>query len=160
MERMHTSAITSHLSTRKLIYSLFAHVWWPKLHASVSKFISACDFWKKPKDSTSLLTGLLHPLPIPTLQFTSWSMDFVTDFPLSQGYNAIFVCMDCLTKYTKLILCSFCRNSQQQSKLHNYFLQCGFASWYSNIFHISEGYLAVILSQAAKKRMWVGYDLA
>ena len=32
-------------------------------------------------------------------------MDFVTDFPLSQGYNAIFVCVNCLTKYTKLILC-------------------------------------------------------
>ena len=32
-------------------------------------------------------------------------MDFVTDFPLSQGYNAIFVCVDCLKKYTKLIPC-------------------------------------------------------
>ena len=32
-------------------------------------------------------------------------MDFVTDFPLSQGYNAIFVYVDHLTKYTKPILC-------------------------------------------------------
>ena len=92
MEKLHTSVNSSHLSARKLTYSLFASVWWPKLHASVSKFISACDVCKKTKDSTSLLTGLLHPLPIPTLTFTSWSMDFVTDFPLSQGYNAIFVC--------------------------------------------------------------------
>ena len=32
-------------------------------------------------------------------------MDFATDFPLSQGYNAIFMCVDSLTKYTKLIPC-------------------------------------------------------
>ena len=32
-------------------------------------------------------------------------MDFFTDFPLSQGYNAIFVNVDRLTKYIKLIPC-------------------------------------------------------
>ena len=32
-------------------------------------------------------------------------MDFVTDVCQSQGYNAIFVYIDCLTKYTKLIPC-------------------------------------------------------
>ena len=32
-------------------------------------------------------------------------MYFITDFPLSQGYNAIFVFIDRLIKYTKLTLC-------------------------------------------------------
>ena len=50
-------------------------------------------------------TGLLHALLIPTSRFTSLSIDFIIDYPLSQGYNAIFVCVDYLTKYTKLILC-------------------------------------------------------
>ena len=71
----------------------------------LSKSIAACDVCKKTKDSTSFPTGLLHPLPIPTSILTSWSIYFITALPLSQGYNAIFVCMDRLTKCTKLILC-------------------------------------------------------
>ena len=60
-----------------------------------------CRVYKKTKYSTFLTTGLLHPFPIPTSRFNSWSPDFVTDFPLSQGYNSIFVCVDHLTKHTK-----------------------------------------------------------
>ena len=32
-------------------------------------------------------------------------MDFVTDLPLSAGYNAIYTCVDKLTKYVRLIPC-------------------------------------------------------
>ena len=45
----------------------------------------------------------MHPLPITTSRLTSWSMDFVTDFPLPHGNNAIFVCVDYVIKKTKLI---------------------------------------------------------
>ena len=74
-------------------------LWW-KIHFCIYIF-----FCKKTKDSTSLQTGLLHPVTIPTSRFTSWSMAFATNFPLAQGCNAIFVCVDCLTKYTRLIPC-------------------------------------------------------
>ena len=111
MEELHNTVTGAHLGARKLTYALFARVWWPKLRDSVSKFIAACDVCKKTKDSTAKPTGLLHPLPIPTSRFTSWSMDFVTDFPLAQGFNAIFVCVDRLTKFTKLIPCFMGENS-------------------------------------------------
>ena len=105
MEELHNSVNSSHLGARKLTYTLFAFVWWPKLCVSASKLISARDVCKRTKDSTSLPTGILHTFPIPMPRFTPWSMDFVTDFPLSQDYNAIFVFMDYLTKYTKLVIC-------------------------------------------------------
>ena len=34
-------------------------------------------------------------------------MDFITDLPMTNGFNAIFTCVDRLTKYTKLIPCVF-----------------------------------------------------
>ena len=102
---MHISMTSAYFRARQLIYSLFDRIWWPKLRVFVSKSISAYNIFKKTKESTSLTTGLLHPLPIPILRFTSWCMDFVTDFPLSQGYNAIFVYVDYFLKYTKLIPC-------------------------------------------------------
>lgn len=47
----------------------------------------------------------MHPLPVPTGKFVSWSMDFVTDLLLCNGHNAIFTCVDCLTNYVRLIPC-------------------------------------------------------
>ena len=40
-------------------------------------------------------------------RFGSWSMDFITGFPAcANGFNAIFTCVDCLTKYTILTACT------------------------------------------------------
>ena len=83
MEKLHTSVTSAYLRDIKLTYSLLARVWWPKLRASVQNFFDECIVFKKTKDPTSLPTGLLHPLPNLTSRFTSWRMDFVTDFPLS-----------------------------------------------------------------------------
>ena len=83
----------------------------PKLYAFVNKPIVVSDIYKKTKDSTSLTTGFMQPLPVAILRFTSWSMNFVTNFTLSQGYNAIFMYVDCLTKYNKFILYFMIKNS-------------------------------------------------
>ena len=96
----------ANIGARELTFSLwFSIIGWPKLYASVSKFNATCDVCKKIKNSTSLPTGLLHLLPFPTSRSTYWSIGFLTEFPLSQGYNAIFVCIDYLTKYNKFIPC-------------------------------------------------------
>ena len=40
-------------------------------------------------------------------RFGSWSMDFITGLPLcANGCNAIFTCVDHLTKYTVLTACT------------------------------------------------------
>ena len=99
------TATGAHLGSGKLTYSLFARVWWPKLRVSVSKFIASCDTCKHVKDSTTIPASLLQHLPVPPSRFSSWSMDFITDLPLSHNCNAILVCVNRLTKFTKLIPC-------------------------------------------------------
>ena len=42
---------------------------------------------------------MLQPLPIPTNPFDTITMDFITELPLSNGYDAILVVVDKLTKY-------------------------------------------------------------
>ena len=42
----------------------------------------------------------LHPLPIPPSAWSSVSMDYIIELPLSDGFNAILVCVDRLTKMT------------------------------------------------------------
>ena len=49
--------------------------------------------------------GLLQPREIPTKPWESISMDFVTDLPESNGYDAIWVVVDRLTKMAHFIPC-------------------------------------------------------
>ena len=51
--------------------------------------------------------GLLSPLPVPDGKFQSLSPDFITDLPLSQGFNALLIVVDRLTKYITLLSCAF-----------------------------------------------------
>ena len=47
--------------------------------------------------------GLLAPLPVPSARLCAWSMDFITDLPLSGRFNALFTVVDRLTKFTVLV---------------------------------------------------------
>ena len=47
--------------------------------------------------------GLLWPIDTPTDRFLVWSMDFITDLPLSGLFNGVFIIVDKQTKWVKLI---------------------------------------------------------
>ena len=49
--------------------------------------------------------GTLAPIPIPLDHFSFWTMDFITSLPKDQGCNAIFICIDKLTKLVRLTPC-------------------------------------------------------
>ena len=49
--------------------------------------------------------GTLAPLPVPEERFTDWSMDFITNLPVSGGFNAIFTCVERLTKLVRVTPC-------------------------------------------------------
>ena len=45
--------------------------------------------------------------PLLSRRFGSWSKDFITGLPsCANSCNAIFTCVDCLTKYTVLTACT------------------------------------------------------
>ena len=49
--------------------------------------------------------GSLAPIPLPLDCFSFWTMDFITSLPKYQGCNAIFTCIDKLTKLVRLTPC-------------------------------------------------------
>ena len=105
IEELHVTPLAGHLGVQKLTHALFQRVWWPKLYETVTYFCCSCTTCVQTKDSTAVPPGLLQPLPVPESRFSSWSIDFTTDLPLSHGCNTILTCVDCLTKYTILIPC-------------------------------------------------------
>ena len=95
----------SHLGARRTIALLTSRVWWPTLVSDVRRHVSSCEICQAAKDRTSRAPGLLHPVEVPRARFDTWTMDFITDLPDSGGYNAIFTCVDKLSKYVVLTPC-------------------------------------------------------
>ena len=46
---------------------------------------------------------MLIPNPIPACPFQSISMDFIINLPWSEGYNTIYIVVDCLMKHASFI---------------------------------------------------------
>jgi len=76
------------------------------MRETVSRFVAGCPVCQVTKSSTQSRPGLMQPLPIPQRPFGSWSMDFITSLPSVSGYNAIFTCVDRLTKLVRVCPCS------------------------------------------------------
>jgi hypothetical protein len=64
----------------------------------VNEYIRTCDTCARNKTPHHRRHGQLQPLPIPSGPWKSVSMDFVVQLPPSQGYDAIYVCVDRFTK--------------------------------------------------------------
>ena len=72
----------------------------------VTAFLRRCEICAKNKDSTRAPPGLLNPLEVPDGRFETWTIDFVTDLPLSRGFNALLTAVDKLTKYVIAVPCT------------------------------------------------------
>lgn len=70
-----------------------------RMKADLSKFVQTCDICQKIKPSNFNKYGYLIPNPIPTQPYQSIAMDFIVNSPWSEGFNAIHVTVDRLTKH-------------------------------------------------------------
>ena len=72
----------------------------------VAKYVAHCDSCQRNKASSQSPAGLLQPLPVPGQPWSSISMDFVVDLPVTaNGYDSILVMVDRLTKMVHLAPC-------------------------------------------------------
>ena len=109
LQELHTADYAAHLGTRKTLAALQHRVWWPGMAQDVLRFVRGCAVCQRTKDVNASPAGLLQPLPIPERAGLQWTMDFITDLPLAhvggQKYNALFVCVDKFSKFSRLVPC-------------------------------------------------------
>ena len=77
---------------------------------TVYRYIQNCHTCRRAKAPRDQYNGLLKPLPIPTRPWTDVTLDFVTRLPHSNGYNAVLIVIDRLTKERHYILCTTDKN--------------------------------------------------
>jgi len=105
LQEVHDQPSTSHPGNRRTIDLVQRFYYWPDHRATIRRYIRnchACQRSKAPRDSTN---GLHHPLPIPQERWKDIAMNFITELPLSEGYNAICTIICRLTKERHYVPC-------------------------------------------------------
>ena len=100
MEEAHEQAYDgAHQGLEKLWQKLSSKFYWKRMKADLTRFVQTCDVCQKIKPSNFNRYGYLIPNPIPSRPYQSISMDFIVNLPWSEGFNAIHVTVDRLTKH-------------------------------------------------------------
>jgi len=94
----HDSPSAGHYGIKKTSSLIYRDFWWPSLYSDVKNYIHSSDTCSRSKDFKHKPYGFLQPLVIPSKLWSSLSMDFIKDLPLSNGFTCIFVVIDRFTK--------------------------------------------------------------
>lgn len=105
LEYFHNPVHRGHYGKSKMLHTLKKFVYWLNMDQSVTNFVTSCDGCQRSKTVRGLPPGKLHPLPIPTARFQSLAMDFCFLPVSTDGDDSIWVIVDRLTKFVKLIPC-------------------------------------------------------
>ena len=90
--------------------------WWPGITEYVKAYIKGCATCQTTK-IRPLVKVPLQPNQIPQGIWETITMDFITDLPISNGYNSILTVVDCHSKATILSPCHKTITAEQTSQL-------------------------------------------
>ncbi|HXN89892.1 MAG TPA: RNase H-like domain-containing protein, partial [Candidatus Sulfotelmatobacter sp.] len=99
----HDSVTAGHPGQAKTLELVNRDYHWPRMHQFVNEYVNSCDTCCRNKAPRQQPHGQLHPLPIPAAPWSSVSMDFIVELPMSEGHDAIYVCVDRFTKMAHFI---------------------------------------------------------
>jgi hypothetical protein len=91
--------------------------YWPGMSSYVRRWVRNCHVCSRTKPSRRGHQGLLQPLPTPDRAWDYITMDFVTYLPKCQGYDAILVVVDRLTKLRHYIPCHTTDGAEEVARL-------------------------------------------
>jgi hypothetical protein len=98
LQQYHDSPVAGHLGQAKTLELVSRDFHWSRMGPYINEYVRSCDICARNKTPRHKRHGVLHPLPIPPASWSSVSMDFIVELPESNGFNAIFVCVDRFTK--------------------------------------------------------------
>ena len=114
----HDSPITGHPGYQKTQELLEHQYYWPGLASDVKNYVSCCNWCTCFKGSNMKPASTAIPLQPSTMPWVDISMDFITDLPLSNGYNSILTIVDQFSKEVEFILCNKTATALDTAKLY------------------------------------------
>ena len=114
----HDAPLAGHFGFYKSYTALSDRYYWKGMDLQLKNYIAKCDSCQRNKSSTLKPAGLLQSLPVPQQPWDHVSMDFITSLPVTKnGYDAVLVVVDSLTKMAHFIPCATTITAAQLARL-------------------------------------------
>jgi Integrase zinc binding domain/Chromo (CHRromatin Organisation MOdifier) domain len=121
LHHFHDHIAARHPGITKTLATTGLHYWWPGMKDFITQYIKGCATCQMTKINTHLTKPALFPITTdPTaLPFQVIALDFVTDLPISQGYDSILTVTDhnC-SKASFLIPCNKTITAEETAELY------------------------------------------
>ncbi|MEM7375695.1 MAG: reverse transcriptase domain-containing protein, partial [Bacteroidota bacterium] len=101
----HDTVMTGHMGIARSGEILARQYWWPGCQQDLEEYVKTCPICQVMKSDLTGKKGMLQPLPIPQAKFEHITTDLVTDLPPSDGYTAVAIFVDRLTKAVRFAPC-------------------------------------------------------
>jgi len=103
MESEHDTKVAGHMGQDKTIELIRRNFWWPEMNERIIDFVSSYPEYQQNKASRHQPYGLSSPLELPYAPWQSIAMDFITELPVSEGCDQLWVIIDRFTKMAHFI---------------------------------------------------------
>jgi transposase InsO family protein len=113
----HDHLAVGHLGCWKTFEIISRDYWWPRMSTFIKEYVDGCAVCQSTKTCPRTQVPL-RPNQIPTDIWGIITMDFITDLPLSKGYDSLFVVVDHLSKATILSPCNKTITAEETSHLY------------------------------------------
>ncbi len=117
LQSHHNSPTAGHFGISKTFELISRNFWWKSLRGDVRRFVNSCDVCNRNKNVNHKPFGLLQPLAIPEKQWSSISLDFITDLPISNKCSIILTVIDRLSKMGHFIPLEKLPSAEETAKL-------------------------------------------
>jgi len=98
LESEHDTKVAGHMGQDKTIELIRRNFWWPKMNKRIIDFVRSCPECQQNKASRHQPYGLSSPLELPYAPWQSIAMDFITELPISDDCDQLWVIINRFTK--------------------------------------------------------------
>lgn len=94
LELHHDVPVAGHPGRWKTLELVSRNYWWPGISRYVDRYVKGCDACNRTKTFPGAPAGPLLPNEIPDRRWQVVTVDLITELPVSNGKDAIFVAVD------------------------------------------------------------------
>jgi len=113
----HEDPAAGHPGRARTYALLSREYYWKGMSSFVRRWVRNCYTCRRTKSFRIGYQGHLQPLPVPQKAWLDISMDFIVGLPESEGFDAIWVVVDRLTKMRHYIPCHSTDGSEELARL-------------------------------------------
>ena len=106
IKEVHDQPAVGHPGTEQILNIICQFYHWSAMRKDIEQYLRNCYVCKQAKLAQDAYNSLFQPLPVPQRPWVDLTMDFVVGLPRSQGYNAILIVVDRLSKEKHYIPCT------------------------------------------------------